>query len=298
MKKNTRLSAFCLFLAAFIWGVAFVAQTSGMDYVDPLTFIGVRFALGATSLIPVVLIFEKGEGIKEKNKKTLVAGIIAGVVLFIAAALQQYGIKITMSAGRAGFITGLYIVIVPVFGIFLGRKATIFTWIGAVAACTGLYLLSVREGFSSVGLGDIALIICAFFWAAHILAIDRFVESVNPLRFAMTQFYTCSLLGLVGAFVFEDINMAGIIAGRIPIFYAGFFSSGIAYTLQIVGQRHVEPSRAALIFSMESLFSALGAAVILGELMDGRGYVGCALIFAGIIISQLGVNKGELYEYN
>ncbi|GHU79539.1 transporter [Clostridia bacterium] len=288
--RKARATA-CLFLTAVIWGVAFVAQLVGMDYVGSFTYGGVRFALGALSLIPIIFIFERGAGDKARQRQTVLMGMGAGVILFAASSLQQFGIAITGSAGKAGFITGLYIVLVPIFGVFLGRKAGVLTWMGAVCACIGLYFLSVTDGLGSVGTGDAVLFIGAFFWAAHILWIDRFVPGVNPLRFSMVQFAVCSVLSMLCAFIFEDVRLANIIAGRMPILYGGILSVGVAYTLQIVGQRHVEPSKAAIIFSTESLFSAVGAALILGEIMSGRGYLGCALIFCGIILSQIVVRR-------
>ncbi|GHV07330.1 permease [Clostridia bacterium] len=287
MKNRERIHSLILVSTALIWGVAFVAQRVGMDYVGAFTFGGVRFALGAISLIPVALIFERDTGDKAKRRRTFLSGAVCGLVLFFASSFQQFGIVVTGSAGRSGFITGLYIILVPIFGVFLGRRLTALQWGGAAAALVGMYLLSVTDGFGSINFGDILLIICAVFWTLHILIIDRYANNINSVRFSITQFAVCSALSLICAFATEDVTWAGIVAGKVPILYGGLLSVGVAYTLQVVGQRGVKPEKAAIIFSLESLFSVVGGAVLLGEQMTPRGYAGCALIFAGIILSQL-----------
>jgi drug/metabolite transporter (DMT)-like permease len=284
--KNQTFSTICLFATAFIWGLAFVAQRVGADYMGSFTFNGVRFALGALSLIPVIVFFEKSSP-SVNLKLTFLTGLVGGLVLFIASSLQQIGVVLTGSAGKAGFITGLYTVLVPVLGIFLHRRTTVLTWVGAFCAVVGLYLLSVPEGLSSIELGDITLLLGAIFWAIHIMFIDRFVDHIQPIRFAATQFAVCSILSLISAFLFETVVMQDILNGYLPILYGGLMSVGVAYTLQIIGQKGVPPARAAIIFSLEALFSAVGAAILLGETMRTKGYVGCAFIFAGIILSQL-----------
>jgi len=297
MRVKKIRSMACLLLTSIIWGLAFVAQRAGLEYVSSFTFNGVRFGLGALMLIPVTLLFEHDADSKPRRRYTFRAGLIGGIVLFLAASLQQFGVEFTESAGKSGFITGLYVVIVPVLGIFLGRKANMFVWLGAVLACAGLYLLSMRDGFLSLELGDAVLLIGALLWAVHILIVDRFAGGVNPVLFSMVQFFTCSILSLICAFMFEDVRVASILAGYVPILYAGCLSVGIAYTLQIFGQRYVEPAKAAIIFSLESLFAVLGGALILGESMDVYGYIGCALIFAGIITSQLRLKRRSASAY-
>ena len=277
----------CLLLTSVIWGLGFVAQRAGLEFVGAFTFNGVRFALGVLPLIPVTLLFERNERDKPRNALAIRAGMAGGLVLFLAASLQQFGVALTSSAGKSGFITGLYIVIVPILGIFLGRKTTTYVWLGALCACVGLYLLSARDGFRSVGLGDAVLLLGAVIWAVHILLVGAFAERVSPIRFSIAQFCTCAGLSLACAFIFEEVSAASVLAGYVPVLYAGLGSVGIAYTLQIFGQRNVEPARAAIIFSLESLFAALGGALILSEVMEMRGYIGCALIFAGILISQV-----------
>lgn len=298
MNKHFK-SILILLLTAMIWGFAFVAQLVGTDYVGAFTFNGTRFLIGAVSLIPVVLIFEKIKPERKKINKTIIVGIIAGVVLFMASTLQQYGIIITGSAGKAGFITGLYTVLVPIIGVFLKRKTNINVWLGAVLSVVGLYLLSVTGGISSVGIGDVVLLVGAVMWALHIIVIDWFGNEIYSLRFAMTQFFVSALLSIIGALIFEDISFAAIFDAKLPILYAGVMSVGVAYTCQIIGQKNADPTFAAIVLSTESVFSAIGEAVILGLVLTGydynpmslRGYIGCFVIFCGIVISQLNFKK-------
>ena len=294
VKKDSKkkiLSALMLVFTAMIWGFAFVAQRVGAESVGAFVFNGLRFALGAVSLIPVYLIFEREKFNKEKFKKTLIAALVCGTVLFIASALQQYGIELTKSAGKAGFITGLYTVLVPIIAfIIYKQKNSIGVWIGAVLAVSGLFLLSVNERFT-VEFGDVLLLIGAFFWAAHILVIDKFIGGVSPLRFASLQFAVCAALNLIFAIFFDTFDLGAIMTALVPLLYGGLGSVGVAYTLQIIGQKNSEPTTAAIIFSLESVFSAIGGATILGEEMSARGYIGCGLIFGGIILSQLKFGK-------
>jgi drug/metabolite transporter (DMT)-like permease len=287
-KANKAAYALLLLLTSAIWGFAFVAQVAGAEYVRPFAFNGVRFALGAVSLVPVIFIFERGKpSAAGQWKPTIIAGVVAGSVLFVAATAQQYGVEMTGSAGKSGFITGLYTVIVPVIGVFMGKRSGPFIWIGAALACAGLYTLCAPGELASVGAGDIMLFIGAIFWAGHIIAVDRYAGKLSALRFSAAQFAVCSALSLICAFIFEDVSLRALYSCGMPLLYSGVLSVGVAYTLQSVGQRGVEPSRAAIIFSTESLFSVIGGALLLGETMDRRGYVGCALIFAGIITAQI-----------
>ena len=281
--SKDRLATCMLIITAFIWGLGFVAQRAAMDHVQPFTFNAVRFGLGGLSLLPLAIKLEKAK----LTRDTVIAGLAIGGILFIAAALQQIGITITGSASKAGFITGLYIVLVPVLGIFVGRRTSKFVWMGAVLATIGLYLIGAPEGLTALDVGTILLLICAFCWAVHILVIDRFVTKIKPITLMVFQALICSALSFIAAFVFEDMQMAQIVAGRVPIFFSAFISVGIAYTLQIIAQQYVPPGRSAVIFSMESVVAAGGEAVILGDFLDGRGYAGGAMIFIGIIISQL-----------
>lgn len=290
-KKKRILSACLLVLTAMIWGFAFVAQRVGAESLGTFVYNGLRFAMGALSLIPVFLIFEREQFDKEKFKRTVIASIVCGIVLFIASALQQYGIELTGSAGKAGFITGLYTVLVPVVSfIIFKKKNSMGVWIGATLAVTGLFLLSVSDGFT-VETGDLYLLIGAFFWAGHIIVIDKYIDGVSPLRFASLQFAVCALLNLIFAVFFDTFDGAAIVTATVPLLYGGLASVGIAYTLQIFGQKYSDPNTAAIIFSLESVFSAIGGALILHEQMTVRGYAGCALIFSGIILSQIKLGK-------
>ena len=286
MKAKAK-STFLLFLTAIIWGFAFVAQRVGAEYVGAFTFNGIRFLLGALSLIPVILLFEREKFDKSKFIKTLVPGLLAGVVLFIASTLQQLGVEWTGSAGKAGFLTGLYIVLVPIIRFIMGKKTSILTCFGAIFALVGLFFLCMTGDELNFGKGDIVLIIGALFWATHILIVDKYVKDISPLKFSMLQFFICGSLSIICAVCTENIEISAIKSAGIPILYGGLMSVGVAYTCQILGQRDADPTFASIVFSTESVFSAIGGAIILNEIMSGRGYMGCVLIFIGIILSQL-----------
>lgn len=292
--NNKRLGAnMLLLLTAAIWGFSFVAQRVGSQYVGAFTFNGVRFALGSISLIPLIIYFDKikksgnnNEGKIEVNaKKSILPGVLVGIILYAAATLQQIGLIYT-TAGKASFITGLYMVFVPIIGIFLKHKIKRNSWVGVVIAVVGLYLLSVNENFS-IGYGDLLEVIGAIFWAIHILTIDYFSKKMDALKLCCIQFATCSFLSLMTALIFEQITMSGISQALVPILYGGLLSVGVAYTLQVVAQKNAKPSHAAMILSMESIFGALGGALLLGESMSSRGYTGCILILVGILVSQI-----------
>ncbi len=285
MTKTQLKANILLLLTAAIWGLAFVAQKVGAEHVGAFTYNGIRFALGSISLIPLILFLNKKKNDRDSLKFTVKAGIIAGCALFIATSLQQMGVMGT-TAGKAGFITGLYMVIVPILGLFLKQKVNKSTWIGIVIAIIGLYLLSINEDFS-ISNGDLLVLIGSVGWAVHILLIDNFTKKIDPLKLSSVQFATCSILSLVMAIIFEDINMVGISGAMVSILYGGLLSVGVAYTLQVVAQKNAKPSHAAILLSMESVFGALGGAMFLGERIGARGLVGCILIFIAIIISQL-----------
>ncbi len=292
MKKQTTLSNIILLFTAAIWGFAFVAQRVGAQHLGPFAFNGVRFALGGLSLLPLILFIGAKAGLRKlpgEFKRTIPAGIICGLVLFTAATLQQIGMAHT-TAGKAAFITSLYIVIVPFLGVFLKHTINMNTWIGAGISVIGLYLLSVNEQFS-VSPGDIFQLIGAFFWAMHILVIGHFVKTFDGLKLSVIQIFTCSILSLAAAMFFEGIPVQGLQQALIPILYGGLASVGIAYTLQIIGQKHSRESHAAIILSMENVFAALGGFLILGESLGLRGGIGCSLMFAGLILSQLKFGK-------
>ncbi len=294
--KTKIKSTILLFLPAIIWGFAFVAQKYGSDHVQTFTFNGIRFILGAISLIPVVLIFEREKLDKAKFLKILFPSFLAGTVLFIASNLQQYGIEITKSAGKPGFLTGLYIVLVPLIRFVFGKKTNIFTFLGAIFAVAGLFFLCMTGDELAFEMGDIVLIIGAFFYAGHIITVDKYVKDISPLKFSMMQFFVCGILSMIFAFIFEDIEITAIKSAGVPILYCGLMSVGVAYTCQVVAQRKADPTFASIIFSTESVFSAIGGALILNEVMSVRGYFGCILIFIGIILSQL--NAAELKKFS
>ncbi|GHU63559.1 transporter [Clostridia bacterium] len=260
-----------------------------MEFMGPFTFNAVTFFIGAASLIPVILIFDKTRPDAAARKQLWKYGFICGLVLFGASALQQVGVDLTNSAGKSGFITGLYIIFVPIAGIFMKRSAGMFTWIGAVFAVAGMYFLCVQNGLGGLTPGDWALFVGTFFWTAHIIVVDRFAPFVNALRLSQVQFIICGVLCAVIAFFLpgEALSLSILRAGLIPLLYRGLGSVGIAYTLQVIGQRHVAPAKASVIFSLESVFSAIGGAILIREVMTGRAYFGCALIFCGILLSQI-----------
>jgi drug/metabolite transporter (DMT)-like permease len=258
-----------------------------MDFMGPFTFNGVTFLLGAATLIPVVLLFDRGRLNRAELKRLLGCGTICGLILFGAGSFQQFGVELTNSAGKSGFITGLYIIIVPIAGIFMKRRATLFTWAGAAFAVAGMYFLCVPDGFGGITRGDAMLFFGAFFWAAHIIAIDKFVSKVSSLKLSLTQFVVCGLISMICAFATETVRPDLLLLGAAPLLYRGVMSISVAYTLQIIGQRRVAPAKAAIIFSLESVFSAIGGAILIREVMSGRGYFGCALIFAGILFAQI-----------
>jgi drug/metabolite transporter (DMT)-like permease len=291
MKASTLKADILLLTAAVIWGTAFVAQRVGMDYVGPFTYNGIRFALGGISLLPLLFISRDeqaaGENILPAPGSGLAffGGVLTGLALFAGASLQQVGLVYT-TAGKAGFITGLYVIIVPLMGLIWRQKPSAGTWIGAVLASVGLYLLSVTQQFM-IEFGDLLNLIGAFFWAGHVLIIAWLSPRIQPIRLAFWQFIVCSLLSLLAALVLEEINWSGIRGAAIPILYGGLVSVGVAYTLQVVAQRDAHPAHAAILLSMECPFAALGGWVILNEILGLRGIIGAAFMLAGMLLSQL-----------
>ncbi len=279
-----------LLVTAFIWGAAFVAQSVGMDYVGPFTFNFVRSMIGGLVLIPSLFFLDKmkltqAPQNRAQVKQLAAGGIICGVLLFIASSAQQIGI-ITTSAGKAGFITALYIVLVPVIGILLGHRSTLLVWISVITATAGMYLLCVNEVFA-ISSGDIMVLICALFFSFHILTIDYFAAKVDCVRMSCIQFFVTGMLSGILAFIFEHPDLQSIWACRISILYAGVLSSGVAYTLQIVGQRETKPVIASLILSLEAVFAALAGVILLGESFTYRELLGCILILVAIIMAQM-----------
>ncbi len=290
MKKNTLTMALMLLTAA-IWGYAFVAQIKGSDHLSPFTFNAARYILGAVSLLPVVLIFDRDTSDKKMLLDTLKGGIIAGAVLFGASYLQQAGAEMTMSSGVSGFITGLYNIFTPIAYLLVFKKKTAITvWIGAALSVVGLFMLCVGEDGLSIGKGEILLILGAVLWTAHILTVDLFAKRTYVLKFAFTQFFASALFSGVFALAFEwsEFSFSSIVGAGIPLLYCGVLSVGVAYTLQIVAQRYTDnPTKAAVILSTESVFSAIGGIQFGIDHISVPGYIGCALIFAAILLTQV-----------
>jgi drug/metabolite transporter (DMT)-like permease len=278
-----------LLLTAAIWGLAFVAQRVGMDHTGPLAFNASRFLLGALVLVPVVRARSRtggpGGGPPDRWGADLRRGLVLGLVLLGGATLQQVGVVYT-TAGKAGFITGLYVVLVPVLGLVVGQRTSGRTWLGGLLAVVGLYLLTVT-GTLHMARGDLLVLIGAVFWAAHVLLIGRWAPRTEPVRLAMLQFATCGVASLLAALVLEPDSWPGLRGALWPILYAGLLSTGVAYTLQVVAQRSAPPAHAAIILSHEAVFAVLGGLVLLGETLSPRGWIGCALMLTGMILSQL-----------
>lgn len=290
-----------LLTTATIWGLAFVAQRVGMDYVGPLTFSWTRFALAALVLIPIVHFMNKSpkkhaaeaeqkeltpEERKLQKRTLMKASITCGCVLFTANILQQIGL-VSTSAGKTGFITALYIVLVPVFSVVLKNRPGMKCWIGVALGTVGLYFLCITSSFT-IAPGDLVVLVGAGFWATHILVIDHFLPKVSdPVKMSMYQFVVVAVMSFIGSLIFEEISISAIIDCAIPILYSGVLSGGIGFTFQILGQRHTNPTVASLILSLEAVFGAIFGFLILKEMMSVREIAGCLLMFCAIIISQL-----------
>lgn len=295
--KRKSTNNFLLALTAFIWGSAFVAQSVGMDYLGSFTFNSIRCLMGGIVLIPVLLLFKRngrkksqeqvaevaGAGIGSR-KDLIVGGICCGLALAAGSSLQQIGLVYT-TAGKAGFITALYIVIVPVMGILLGKRVGLKVWIGVVLAATGMYFLCITEGFS-IAKGDFFVFLCAAAFSVHILVIDSFAPKVDGVALSCIQFFVCGILCAVPMLVSEQPQISQIMEAWVPLAYAGVLSCGVAYTLQVVAQKNTDPAVASLILSLESVFSVLAGWVILGERLSGRELFGCALVFTAVILAQ------------
>lgn len=300
-----------LMMTAFIWGSSFVAQSAGMDYIGPFTFNSVRCLMGAAVLLPVIKFLdrqkktvgriEKGKEIKE-NKKTrkkdrqslLLGGCCCGVILGVASSLQQVGILYT-GAGKAGFITALYILIVPVIRIFLGKKAGLKIWAGVALAVVGMYFLCITKGFA-IGKGDLLVCICSVVFSLHILVIDYFSPRTDSVKLSCVQFLISGVMCAVPMLMIEKPSLEEIFAAWLPLIYAGVLSCGVAYTLQIIAQKDTDPAVASLLLSLESVFAALTGWAILGERLSAREMSGCVLVFAAIVLAQLPEKGGKIRE--
>lgn len=286
-KKKEWLGALLLLLTSLIWGFAFVAQSVGMDYVGPYTFNFSRFFVGAVVLIPFVAfnISKKKTVTKSNIKITILGGIGCGVILCVASCLQQIGVLYTDAVGKAGFLTALYIIIVPILGFFFGKKSKALIWLSVALATVGLYLICVKESFH-FDKADIILIGCAFVFSLHIIFIDFVSPKTDGVVISCIQFAVAGVLSLTIALFTEKINLRDILSAYIPILYAGAMSCGVAYTLQIIGQKFIEPTKASLVMCLESVFATLGGFVILKERMSIKELAGCAVVFAAIILAQ------------
>lgn len=294
---------FLLLIAAIIFGTAFVAQKLGMQYIGPFTFGAVRFLLGALVLMLFIalqsviqrrkqMLTDNGHLKKCQLKHLFLGGGTCGAALFIAASFLQFGLRYT-NAGKAGFITALYILLVPLLGLILHKKVHKLVWAGVFLAIIGLYLLCVKKDFS-VETGDIIVLGGSLFWAIQILSVDAFVEKVDAVKLSCVQFSTAALLSAIAAFAFESPRLDPILASAAPILYNAIVVIGIAFTLQIVGQKHTSPASAALILSSESVFAVISGVIILNETLGFRELVGCLFMFSAIIISQLGKIPGNI----
>lgn len=317
-QKMPLKNSLCLLLAATIWGSAFVAQSVGMEYVGPFTFNGVRSLIGAAVLVPLIFVLNRSRNssnipssskdltasgsssaatqnaatVPSYNSRDLwIGGIACGLALFAASNFQQFGIQYT-TVGKAGFITACYIVIVPIIGLFLGKKCSPFIWAAVVMALIGLYLLCITDGFS-IGRGDILVLICAVLFSLHILVIDHFSPKADGVKLSCIQFLVCGILSTVLALILEHPQISSILTAWLPILYAGVMSCGVAYTLQIVGQKNVNPTVASLILSLESCISVLAGWILLGQKLSAKELIGCVIMFAAIILAQLPEKSSE-----
>lgn len=290
-KPSQRANLILLF-TAMIWGLAFVAQRSGMKDIGPFAYNGLRFALGSLSLLPVLIIDQRKRLSKKYSitrNEFLWAGLVCGVFLFAGSSFQQVGMVYT-TAGNGGFITSLYVILVPVFGLFWHQKVNIQTWLGALMALVGMYFLSVK-GSMNLALGDSLVFVSAFFFAGHVLVIGKYAPQTNIIRLSVVQFSVASVFSLFISLLIETTTLDDILRAGIPILYGGIMSVGVAYTLQMLGQKKAHPSHAAIILSLESLFAAIGGILILDEPLNFKVALGGCLMLAGVILSQLRLRK-------
>ena len=310
VKTHKLRNTFFLFLTAMIWGAAFVAQSVSMDYIGPFTFICLRSVIGGLFLIPVIIVLdgirkksqnesadvvnsenilhietEEKQRLSWKNKQLIEGGIVCGIFLFFANCFQQTGIQYT-TVGKAGFITTFYIIIVPLIGLFFKKYCGILTWIGVVVALAGLYFLCITQKLT-IQRGDALILCCSVLYAGQILAIDHYNPFVDGVKMSCIQFLTGGMLGAICMFLFESPNMAMILNAAGPILYTGIMSTGVGYTLQILGQKGLNPTVAALIMSLESVFSALSGYLFLHQVLTTRELIGCVLMFIAIVLAQL-----------
>jgi drug/metabolite transporter (DMT)-like permease len=300
LNKRALRADLILLLTACIWGFAFVAQRAGMDHLGPFTYNGIRFLMGSLSLVPLILVrrgLSRGEGATilapvATVKTVILSSFAAGACLFIGVSFQQLGIMIT-TVGNSGFITGLYVVLTPIFGIFLGRKTGIPTWVGATLSVGGMFCISLAGQANGVNIGDVLTAIAAVFWAIHVLLIDYLVRKVDPIVLSSGQFAFCGALSSGAAFFMrETLTCEALIGGSIPILYGGLCSVGVAYTLQVVAQKDAPPAHASILLSFEGVFAVIGGILLLSEPLGARTLLGFALMFAGMLATQWDVIAG------
>ncbi len=292
MRSQALRADLLMLLTAMIWGSAFVAQRLGMDAIGPFLYTGLRFALASVALLPLVILLGRRGGDKTPepvNRSLVLAGVVMGLALSLGINLQQVGLLFT-SVTNSGFITGLYVIVVPLLGLFIGHKTGMGTWLGAGLAVAGMFLLSVGEGFQ-VASGDWLQLAGAFVWGVHVLLVSFFASRHDPLRLALLQFATCAVISLLLAVILEEIKLDAILAAGPAILYGGLFGVAVGFTLQVVAQKHAIASHAAIILSLEAVFAAIAGALLLGEALALKGYMGCALMFAGMLLAQLWPKK-------
>jgi len=292
MRSQALRADLLMLLTAMIWGSAFVAQRLGMDAIGPFLYTGLRFALATLALLPLVLWLGSRNSAQKPaplNRGLLLGGLVMGLALSLGINLQQVGLLFT-SVTNSGFITGLYVIVVPLLGLFIGQRTGIGTWLGAGLAVAGMFLLSVGEGFQ-VASGDWLQLAGAFVWGVHVLLVSFFASRHDPLRLALLQFATCTVLSLILAVVFEEIRLDAILAAGPAILYGGLLGVAVGFTLQVVAQKHAIASHAAIILSLEAVFAAIAGALLLGEALALKGYLGCALMFTGMLLAQLWPKK-------
>lgn len=301
MSKKMQSNILLLF-TALIWGSSFVAQKSGMDYIEPFTFNGIRMVIGGLVLIPFILLMDRkkardgaaepmsDEEKAKARKKIIVGGICCGLAIFVASSLQQFGVSYT-TAGKAGFITTLYVVIVPIISVLLRKRVRPIMWLCVVLGAVGLYLLCMTDDSFKLAFGDMLVLLCAVAFAVHIMVVDHFAAKLDGTKLSCIQFLTSGILGLVGMAIFESPDINAILDCWLPILYAGVLSCGLGYTFQVIAQKYAEPTVASLLMSLESVFAVISGAILLHETMSMRELTGCAVIFAAVIISQLPEKK-------
>ncbi len=301
MSKKMQSNILLLF-TALIWGSSFVAQKSGMDYIEPFTFNGIRMVIGGLVLIPFILLMDRkkardgaaepmsDEEKAKARKKIIAGGICCGLAIFVASSLQQFGVSYT-TAGKAGFITTLYVVIVPIISVLLRKRVRPIMWLCVVLGAVGLYLLCMTDDSFKLAFGDMLVLLCAVAFAVHIMVVDHFAAKLDGTKLSCIQFLTSGILGLIGMAIFESPDINAILDCWLPILYAGVLSCGLGYTFQVIAQKYAEPTVASLLMSLESVFAVISGAILLHETMSMRELTGCAVIFAAVIISQLPEKK-------